>query len=185
MARKADKKLSKLLEEHTGSGRCPMHAYMLENYEALSAKLNRPRPKWSGTAVALGKAGVVGINGQAPTARSVNSMWERIEREAAEAAEHRRKAPLKQQPNRPPKKELPWSATSAPIATAPPPVRAPPTAAPPMMARSLPPQQTMAPPVAAGSPELTDEAKEELASLQRDFERADAWAPPALGTWKR
>ena len=167
MRRKRDRKLTKQLARKIEEGRSPLYVYMLDNYDDLSAKLDRPSPMWTAVAAAIADRGVIGANGAPPTPGSVRSMWRWVKREKAEMAEQPSSTSQhRKQPNRSPRTALPMPGIRAAASPAPP-VRAPPPPPPLAQASSKSPSDGTAPTVSPEVQAKLDKLRGQLAKADR------------------
>lgn len=175
-------------KNHEETRRSETFRWLRRRHARISKALARCQLSWASVAANIVADGVRGPTGREPSAKSVQQIWVRVCKQVEKEKRARQLANSTAKPvNRSPRiaKSLPPIFPAAtPVLERPafpPPVRAPPASALPALRPSVRPDPDPAP----GAPALTDEAREELENLQRDFERADAWAPAALGTWKR
>lgn len=171
-------------KNHEETRRSETFKWLRREHARIAKALARCSLSWASVAANIAADGIRGPTGREPSAKSVQQIWVRVCRQV----EKEKRAALlargtTKQVNRSPRvaKPLMPTAPRPDLASArpalPPPVRAPPDA-------SASAQQVPAPPQ-GNAPELTDAARQKLENLKQDFRRADAWAPPALGTWKR
>jgi hypothetical protein len=171
-------------KNHEETRRSETFKWLRRDHARIVKALARCSLSWASVAANIAADGIRGPTGREPSAKSVQQIWVRV----CKQVEKEKRAALlargtAKQVNRSPRvaKPLPPTAPRPDLASArpvlPPPVRAPPVAS----ASAPQPLATQR----AQPPELTDAAREELENLKQDFRRADAWAPPALGTWKR
>ena len=59
-----------------------VYTWLSTNYAEMAPALSA-RPSWSGLAGYLGANGVLGTDGNAPTAASVRAIWQRVSRQQA------------------------------------------------------------------------------------------------------
>lgn len=184
MPAKRDKRLAEMrasLLAETSRGRSPMHAFLREHYDVVCEVLDRPTPKWRACAQWLANQGVVGAQGQAPSADSLRQMWPVVRREVEadrERARRRAEEHTRKRPNRSPRHAGP-----PPVAErvpAPPEAdRAPAKWGVPRQAAPAP--WALVPPasITAGDEiELTPEAEAKFAALREQLAHADRYLGP-------